>query len=95
MPAGLPCAVELDGGVLLLKGRAEAYDPVFRFQQDPNFYYLTGWSEPGAVLLLTPSEEILFLPHHDERVERYSGKRTSAEDADARMSSPDSKRSCR
>ena len=75
---------ELDGGVLLLKGRAEAYDPVFRFQQDPNFYYLTGWSEPGAVLLLTPSDEILFLPHHDERVERYSGKRTSAEDADAR-----------
>ncbi len=74
---------ELEGGVLLLKGRAEAYDPVFRFEQDPDFYYLTGWSEPGAVLLLTPSEEILFLPRHDERMERYSGKRTSAEDADA------------
>jgi Xaa-Pro aminopeptidase len=75
---------ELDGGVLFLKGRAEAYDPVFRFQQDPSFYYLTGWSQPGAALLLTPSDEILFLPHHDERVERYAGHRTSAEDADAR-----------
>ncbi len=65
------------------KDSAEAYDQVFRFEQEPNFYYLTGWSEPGAVLLLTPSDEILFLPRHDERAERYSGKRTSAEDADA------------
>jgi Xaa-Pro aminopeptidase len=73
----------LDDGVLLLKGRAEAYDPIVRFEQDPNFYYLTGFAEPGVALLLTPSEEILFLPSHNERAERYSGKRTSAEDADA------------
>jgi len=73
----------LDGGVLFLKGRAEPYDPVFRFEQEPNFYHLTGWSEPGAVLLLTPSDEILFLPSHNERAEKYSGKRTSAEDPDA------------
>jgi Xaa-Pro aminopeptidase len=73
----------LDNGVLLLKGQAEPYDPVFRFEQDPNFYYLTGWTEPGAVLLLTPSDEMLFLPRHNERAERYSGRRTSAEDADA------------
>jgi Xaa-Pro aminopeptidase len=74
----------LEGAVLLLKGQSEAYDPIFRFEQEPNFYYLTGWNEPGAVLLLTPSDEILFLPSHNERAERYSGKRTSAEDADAR-----------
>jgi Xaa-Pro aminopeptidase len=74
----------LDGGVLLLKGRAEAFDQTFRFEQDPNFYYLTGWSQPGAVLLLTPSDEILFLPRHDELAERYSGTRTSAEDGDVR-----------
>ena len=73
----------LDGGVLLLRGRAEAFDQTFRFEQEPNFYYLTGWPQPGAALLLTPAEEILFLPRHDERAERYSGKRTSAEDADA------------
>lgn len=72
----------LDDGVLLLKGRADAYDPIVRFEQDPNFYYLTGFAEPGAALLLTPTDEILFLPAHNERVERYSGKRTSAEDAD-------------
>jgi Xaa-Pro aminopeptidase len=70
-------------GVLLLKGQAEAYDQVFRFQQEPNFNYLTGWSEPGAALLLTSSDEILFLPSHNEHAERYSGNRTSAGDAAA------------
>jgi Xaa-Pro aminopeptidase len=73
----------LEEGVLLLKGQPEAYDQVFRFQQTPDFYYLTGWNEPGAALLMTPSDEILFLPSHQEHAEKYSGKRTSAEDADA------------
>jgi Xaa-Pro aminopeptidase len=67
-------------GVLLLAGRTEGRDPVFRFEQEPNFYYLTGWSRPGAMLLVTPSHAILFLPHHDQRRERYEGKRPSAED---------------
>ncbi len=71
-------------GVLLLAAAAEGRDPVFRFAQEPNFYYLTGWSQPGARLLLTASEEILFLPHHNDRGELYTGKRASAEDADAR-----------
>lgn len=71
-------------GVLLLRGRAEPYDPIYRFKQDPNFYYLTGWTEPGAALLLTPSDEILFLPSHNERAERYSGKRASATDPGVR-----------
>jgi len=71
-------------GVLLLRGRAEAYDQIFHFEQEPNFYYLTGWSQPGAALLLTPTDEILFLPRRDERAEKYSGRRTAAEDSDAR-----------
>jgi Xaa-Pro aminopeptidase len=73
----------LDDGVLLLKGRVEAYDQVFRFAQEPNFYYLTGWTEPGAALLLTASSETLFLPSHNERAERYSGRRTAATDPEA------------
>jgi Xaa-Pro aminopeptidase len=71
-------------GVLLLRGRTEGHDQVFRLGQDPNFYYLTGWTEPGAALLLTPTDEILFLPRHDEHAERYGGIRTSAEDPTAR-----------
>lgn len=72
------------GAVLLLRGRAEPYDPIRRFQQDPNFYYLTGWTQPGAALLLTPSEEILFLPAHNATTEKYSGKRASATDPGVR-----------
>ena len=71
-------------GVLLLSSRAEGRDEVFRANQEPNFLYLTGWDEPGARLLLTPSREILFLPHHNERLEHYVGKRTAASDANAR-----------
>jgi len=71
-------------GVLLLKGQTEGTDRIFRFAQEANFYYLTGWTEPGAVLLLTPSNETLFLPSHNEHAERFSGKRSSATDSDAR-----------
>lgn len=69
-------------GVLLLIGRTEGRDEVYRSDQEPNFYYLTGWIQPGARLLVTPTQEILFLPHHNERVEHYQGKRSSAEDSD-------------
>src|SRR5260370_171942 len=68
-------------GVLVLFGRVEGRDEVFRSDQEPNFYYLTGWSQPAARLLITPTEEILFLPHHNERAERFQGKRASAEDS--------------
>src|SRR3984893_14754317 len=73
----------LDGAVLLA-GQTEVRDAVFRFEQEPNFYYLTGWMQPGARLLITPSQAILFLPHHNDRRELYTGKRSSAEDPDVR-----------
>jgi Xaa-Pro aminopeptidase len=69
-------------GVMLMAARTEGRDETFRSDQEPNFYYLTGWTEPGARLLVTPSQEILFLPHHNERLEHYVGKRSSAEDSD-------------
>jgi len=68
-------------GVLVLFAQTEGKDEVFRVPPDANFYYLTGWSQPGAVLLLTPKEELLFLPHHDLHTEQFHGKRASAEDA--------------
>jgi Xaa-Pro aminopeptidase len=71
-------------GSLVLFGNKEDPELVGRFRQDSNFYYLTGWTEPGARLLMTHDDEILFLPHHDERVERYTGRRTSAEDERAK-----------
>jgi Xaa-Pro aminopeptidase len=71
-------------GVLVLFAHVEGRDEVFRLEEDPNFYYLTGWSQPGARLLITPDRELLFLPHHNEHAERFQGRRASAEDADAR-----------
>ncbi len=71
-------------GTLILIGRVEGNDELFGFVQEPNFYYLTGWTEPGSMLLITPSRETLLLPHHNERRERYTGARGSAEDRNIR-----------
>src|ERR1700692_1427872 len=73
-------------GVLVLFGRVENRDEVFRVEQEPNFYYLTGWSQPGARLRLTPTRGLPFLPHHNERVEHFQGRRSAAEDADVHVS---------
>lgn len=53
------------------------------FRQESYFYYLTGWTEPGAAILLTKGEEEIFLPPHNERYERYYGRHASPSDPDA------------
>src|SRR5579884_1053100 len=72
-------------GTLGVFGNTEGPDDLYGFIQEPNFYYLTGWSEPGALLVLTRSSEQLFLPHHNEHMEHYGGRKVSAEDADAKQ----------
>ncbi len=82
----------LPDGVTVLFGKAEreAEDLRSGFVQEPNFLYLTGWQEPGAVLLLAPraggapAREVLFLPDRSPERERYTGRRAAAEDEDAR-----------
>jgi len=69
-------------GVLVLTARTQGRDEVFRSNQEPNFFYLTGWNETDTRLLITPTREVLFLPHHNERLEHFVGKRPSAEDTD-------------
>ena len=59
--------------VLLGRTEADAEGPG-GFQQDPDFLYLTGWREPGAMLLVAPPADVLFVPSADERRERYYGK---------------------
>jgi Xaa-Pro aminopeptidase len=73
----------LDGAMVLF-GRVEGRDEVMRSTQESNFYYLTGISDPGAILILTKSEEILFVPQRNERREIYMGKRVAPGDKDAR-----------
>jgi Xaa-Pro aminopeptidase len=73
-------------GVVILFGAIEdqTADIHYRFFQHPNFLYLTGWSEPGAILLLSPDRQILFLPAHNKRVETFTGPKVAATDPNAR-----------
>lgn len=64
-----------------------------RLFQEPNLYYLTGWREPGAILLLAPKtddslpDEILFLPPRDPEREKYTGRRVADDDSDVQARS--------
>ena len=71
-------------GALILFGANESDDIHLAFFQDSNFLYLTGWREPGAAMMITPTEEILFLPPRNERAEIFTGKKLVAEDANAK-----------
>jgi Xaa-Pro aminopeptidase len=69
-------------GAVVLFGAQESSDLHYAFFQEPNFLYLSGWREPGAAMILTPREEILFLPPHNPQEEKFTGRKTSAEDPD-------------
>jgi Xaa-Pro aminopeptidase len=71
-------------GVVVVFGRTEGKDDLTRFYQEPDFYYLTGWKQQGAVLLIDPRREILFLPQHDPDREKWSGPQAAADDPDIR-----------
>jgi len=74
---------KLNDGVLVLFGGTDKGETNIRtgFFQEANFYYLTGWREPGAILLITPSQDgqpqaILFLPRRHPDQERWTGAKT-------------------
>ena len=71
-------------GVMVLFGRDQGTDEVFREFQDTSFLYFTGIEEAGAVLLVTPKEEVLFLPKRNERLEKYTGPKLGPNDPDVK-----------
>jgi Xaa-Pro aminopeptidase len=81
-------AARLHGGVAVLFAAEEPVLDFMPYRQDEDFYYLTGWNEPGAALLIvgdapktqTPRtyKEILFLPTRDLRMEKYTGAKLDA-----------------
>lgn len=75
----------LPDGVTVLFGRTGKEVAPFRttFLQEPNFFYLTGWREPGAILILAAQEETLLLPARDPKAEVYTGRRVGPGDPDA------------
>jgi len=83
-------------GVIVLFGydEADVAASVTSFRQNEEFYYLTGWNEPGAMMLLAPKahapgaapelgEEILYIPSHNRNEEKWTGPKLAPEDADA------------
>lgn len=60
-------------------------DCEYQFRQDSDFYYLTGFSEPGAVLVLLPGRKhgqyILFCRDRDPAMELWNGYRAGPEGA--------------
>ncbi len=90
-------AAKTDGGAVLLFAGMESEGPndLYGFRQDNNFYYLTGWSQPGAALLIvapakakdgSPARayrEIFFLPEHSATQEKWTGPKLGPEDPKA------------
>ena len=73
----------LGDGVAVLYSRGE--EDRDGFVQDSDFHYLTGVDDPGAVLVLSPSERVykewLFLKPRDQDDERWHGERADIGDA--------------
>lgn len=83
-------------GVIVLFGfdEADVAATVTPFRQNEEFYYLTGWNEPGAIMLLIPkphapgttaelAQEILYIPPHDRAEEKWTGPKLAPEDPNA------------
>jgi Xaa-Pro aminopeptidase len=87
-------AAKLNGGVALVfaPGEAEGPNDLYGYRPDNNFYYLTGWVEPGAALLVASSleakeniparqyTEILFLPSRNYSQEQWTGPKLGPDD---------------
>jgi Xaa-Pro aminopeptidase len=81
-------AAKMHGGIAVLFSAQEPLLDFMPYRQDSDFYYLTGWTEPGAALVIvadapqaaTPRsyKEILFLPTRDLRLEKYTGEKLDA-----------------
>lgn len=64
-------------------------DTHHRFRQDSDFYYLTGFNEPDALLLITAgskSKSFLFNRPHDPVQEQWTGKRLGQDGAKEMLS---------
>lgn len=62
-----------------------AYDTEFKFHQDPDFYYLTGFPEPDAIAVINPANRrnsyTLFVRPRDPVMETWYGRRQGVEGA--------------
>lgn len=76
--------------------RNRANDVDYIYHQDPNFYYLTGYTEPNAVLLIFSENqnaddgaeynEVLYVQERDPTAEQWNGKRLGVEGVKSTLS---------
>ncbi len=74
--------------------RNKSFDSSYKFKQNNNFYYLTGFDEPNSILVLAPAgisvkdsstgkksiiKELLFVQKRDPDLEKWEGKRLGSE----------------
>jgi Xaa-Pro aminopeptidase len=86
-------ASKANGSAVLLFASNEAEGPndLYGYRPDDNFFYLSGWSEPGSALLIVGGAsagdhsytEILFLPNHNPSQEKWTGPKLGADSPDA------------
>ena len=73
--------------------RTRTRDIEHRYRQDSDFYYLTGFAEPGAVAALVPGREsgeyLLFCRERDKEKERWDGSRAGPDGAVERYGADD------
>ncbi|MDF0708629.1 aminopeptidase P family protein [Flagellimonas okinawensis] len=75
--------------------RNRANDVDYVYHQDPNFYYLTGYKEPNAVLVLFSEaqtdadgntfDELFYVQERNARAEQWTGKRLGVEGAKEKL----------
>lgn len=77
-----------DDGIAILPSapvRTRSRDVEYRFRQDSDFYYLTGFAEPNAVAVLAPGrdngEYVLFCQDRDSNKELWDGSRAGPDGA--------------
>lgn len=84
-----------DGIVILPSApvRVRSRDVEYRYRQDSDFYYLTGFAEPDAVAVLAPGREngefVLFCRDRDKLKERWDGSRSGPDGAIANFAADD------
>ena len=86
-------ADKLQGGVAVLFAAEQPVVDFMPYRQDEDFYYLTGWNEPGAALMIVGNattagqartyREVLFLPTRNMRMEKYTGIKLDAANPNA------------
>jgi Xaa-Pro aminopeptidase len=81
-------AQKLQGGAAIFFAAEEPLLDFMPYRQNEDFYYLTGWNEPGAALMIVADaptaaqprtyHETLFLPSRNLRMEKYTGVKLDA-----------------